>query len=192
MKLDKFNPWNWFKHEDQAVNSAEQVPVLRSDVRVPSPLFSEDPLTGMHRELDQMFDNVFRSFGMPSLNRSWLESRRPFKSDVAEFIPSIDISGDEKKYEITLDVPGLSEADLSIEVKDDVLTISGKKDERSENEDKHFYRVERRYGSFQRTLALPKDADVDGIRAQLKEGVLSLEIPRSAVEAQEVKKIEIA
>lgn len=106
--------------------------------------------------------------------------------------PQIDVSGDDNRYEIELDVPDLSESDISIDVHDDVLTIKGQKEQRSENKDKHFYRVERSYGSFQRTLSLPDDANADEIKAELKKGVLRLEIPRRQVPEKDVKRIPIS
>jgi HSP20 family protein len=78
----------------------------------------------------------------------------------------------------------LAESDLSLEVKDDVLTIKGQKEE-------HYYRVERSYGWFQRTLALPDDAIGDEIKADLDKGVLRLEIPRCEIANQQVKRISI-
>ncbi|UVW36324.1 Hsp20/alpha crystallin family protein [SAR92 clade bacterium H455] len=106
--------------------------------------------------------------------------------------PQVDISGDDKQYEIVLDAPGLSEEDLAIEVKDDVLTIKGEKEEKHEQGDKQFYRVERSYGSFQRTLSLPVDATTDGIKAKLTDGVLRLRIPRSQPQQSNVKHIAIS
>jgi len=106
--------------------------------------------------------------------------------------PQIDVSGDDKHYEIKLDVPGMSESDLSIEVRDDLLLISGEKREDSEDKGKHYYRVERSYGAFQRTLALPDDANADEIDARLEKGVLRLEIPRRESSAQKVRRIDIA
>jgi HSP20 family protein len=85
----------------------------------------------------------------------------------------------------------LAESDLSLEVKDDVLTIKGQKEAHSKDKDKHYYRVERSYGSFQRTLALPDDAIGDEIKANLDKVVLRLEIPRRETANQQVKRISI-
>ena len=71
------------------------------------------------------------------------------------------------------------------------MLIKGEKEERSEDKDKHYYHVERSYGSFQRTLALPEDAIADEIKANLDKGVLKLEIPRREPANQEVKRISI-
>ena len=88
-------------------------------------------------------------------------------------------------------MPGLSESDISIDVSNDVLTIRGSKEEKAEQNEKHVYRMERRYGSFQRTLSLPSDANTDDITAQLKDGVLNLVIAKKDVPPEDVKRIPI-
>ena len=187
MNLEKLKPWNWFKHEEGG-NGGQQIPVSR-DQAESQPLDRSGSLMSLHRDMDRWFEDAFKSFGMPALQTPGREAAR-----LPEFYrPQIDVSGDDNCYQISLDVPGLTESDLSLEVKDDVLTIKGQKEESSESKDKHFYRVERSYGSFQRTLALPDDANADEIRANLDKGVLRLEIPRRAAAVeQDVKRISIS
>jgi HSP20 family protein len=190
MNLEKLNPWNWFKHEENGTGKGSQIPVSRNEVEK---LPQSDPgsLLSLHRDMDRWFDDAFKSFGMPSLASDLQSRAMPGISLSNIYRPQIDVSGDSNCYEINLDVPGLTESDLSLEVKDDVLTIKGQKEERSEDKDKHYYRVERSYGSFQRTLALPDDAIGDEIKANLEKGVLRLEIPRRETANQEVKRISI-
>ena len=141
----------------------------------------------LHRDMDRWFENAFKSMGMPAL-----QSPATGGAGLADFYrPQIDISADANRYLINLDVPGLNEADLSLEVASDVLTIKGQKEEKSEDKDKHYYRMERSYGAFQRTLALPEDANGDEIKAKLDKGVLMLEIPRRTTVEQDVKRISI-
>ncbi|MBC6907203.1 Hsp20/alpha crystallin family protein [Saccharophagus sp. K07] len=192
MNLQKLNPWNWFKHEEKAA----QVPVSRE---TNSPVVggqyfpsSYHPIFQLHQEIDRLFDAAFSNFGFPT--------RRLFDSEFFNnasngtwLKPNVDIAGDDKKYEITLDLPGLTEKDISVEVRGDILVVRGEKQETvDERSDKKFYRVERRYGTFERTLSLPDDAVADDIRATLKDGVLRLEIPRrETAENQHVKRIPI-
>ena len=187
MNLEKLKPWNWFKHEDNADTGSHQVPVKRGES---SPV--ADSLTRMHREMDRWFDEMASSFGLPSLASRWPAGGRSASSIESVYRPEIDVSGDDNRYEIKLDVPGMSESDLSIELRDDVLVIRGEKQESDEDKGKHYYRVERRYGAFQRTLALPDDANADEIDARLEKGVLRLEIPRRASSVKNVRRIDIA
>lgn len=192
MNLQKLNPWNWFKHEENAARSA-QVPVVRNsgavrenDTYLPAEF---QPFFRLQQEIDRLFDSAFAGFGLPSTRRlldgTW--------ADEQWLRPSVDVAGDANKYEIKLDLPGLTENDISVEVRGDTLVVKGEKQESVEdNKDKKFYRVERRYGSFQRTLSLPDDAAVDDISATLKNGVLTLEIPRREVKDQaDAKRIPI-
>lgn len=190
MDIEKLKPWNWFKHEENGTGKGGQIPVSRGEAEN-LPLASRGSLISLHRDMDRWFDDAFKSFGRPSL-ASNLEPRGLSGTQLSNIShPQIDVSGDANCYEINLDVPGLTESDLSLEVKDDVLTIKGQKEERSEDKDKHYYRVERSYGSFQRTLALPDDAIADEIKANLDKGVLRLKIPRREIVNQEVKRIAI-
>lgn len=187
MKLEKINPWNWFKHEEDDANLSSGVPISRSETSAVSNPAGANPLARMHSEIDRMFDQAFRNFGFPMLGTGF-----PSAGEMPSFYrPQIDIEGDANRYEITLDVPGLSEKDMSIEVKGDLLLIKGQKEERSENKDKQYYRMERSYGAFQRTLSLPEDANADEIEASMDKGVLKLRIPRREVSKQDVKQISI-
>ena len=190
MNLEKLKPWNWFKHEENDTGKGSQIPVSRSEAEN-LPLAGRGTLTSLHRDMDRWFEDAFKSFGMPSLDSNLQSRTMPGISLSNIYRPQIDVSGDSNCYEINLEVPGLTESDLSLEVKDDVLTIKGEKEERSEDKDKHYYRVERSYGSFQRTLALPDDAIGDEIKAILDKGVLILEIPRRETATQEPKRISI-
>ena len=190
MDLEKLKPWNWFKHEENGTGKGSQIPVCRNEAEN-LPQAGPGSLMSLHRDMDRWFDDAFKSFSMPSLASNLQTRAMPGISLSNIYQPQIDVSGDSNCYEINLDVPGLSESDLSLEVKDDVLTIKGQKEERSEDKDKHYYRVERSYGSFQRTLALPDDAIGDEIKANLDKGVLRLEIPRRETANQEVKRISI-
>jgi len=190
MNLEKLKPWNWFKHEENGTGKESQIPVSRNEAEK-LPQAGPGSLLSLHRDMDRWFGDAFKSFGMPSLASNLQPRAMPGIPLSNIHRPQIDVSGDSNCYEINLDVPGLTESDLSLEVKDDVLTIKGQKEERSEDKDKHYYRVERSYGSFQRTLALPDDAIGDEIKANLDKGVLRLEIPRRETATQEVKRISI-
>lgn len=187
MNLSKLNPWNWFKHEE-GNQSEQQVPVTRKEAEAAPQVAGANPLVHLHQEMDRLFDEAFSSFGLPSISSRF--GNRLGTSGM--FRPSIDISGDDKQYEVLLDVPGLKESDLTVEVKGDTLFIKGEKEDTSESKDKHYYRIERSYGSFQRTLALPEDAKASDIQASLKDGVLKLVIPRTEVEPSDVQRIAIS
>jgi HSP20 family protein len=107
------------------------------------------------------------------------------------FVPSLNISSDGKEYAVTLEATGLEQKDISIELSERCLLIKSNKQKESKNKDKDFYRIERKFGSFQRVLALPEDAIADAIKASMKNGLLTVKIPRAENQVTNNKKIEI-
>ncbi|MDR9394346.1 Hsp20/alpha crystallin family protein [Roseovarius sp. SYSU LYC5161] len=123
---------------------------------------------------------------------SFYEPLRQFGSRVAEFLsPASDASSDENGYHITLELPGVEEKDIDIAVHDGVVTVKGEKSDEREEKGDTWYFSERQYGSFSRTFRLPADADGDRLEAHLKDGVLSLVVPKAQPAASEARKIRI-
>lgn len=197
MNLQKLNPWNWFKHEESQMREPHHAPVAQKQTGNAVSArghFDTHPIVKLQQEIDRLFDTAFSGFGLPGLPRSLADSAVGWAGQNQNWLrPQVDIAGDESKYEIHLDLPGLTEKDVSIELHGDALVIKGEKQETLEDQkNKHYYRTERYYGSFQRTLSLPEDAARDDISARLKDGVLTLQIPRREVpESKDIKRISI-
>jgi HSP20 family protein len=104
------------------------------------------------------------------------------------YVPALDLSETEDAYLVEAAVPGLKPEDLDITFENNVLTIKGETRQESEDKQRSFHRIERRYGSFQRTIALPTTVKTDAIQASLENGILRLEIPK----AEEVKPRKIS
>ena len=190
MNVDKLLPWNWFKHEDSQPASA-QIPISYRESlnRSRQPIGQNGyPVVPLQQQFDRLFEEVFNG-----VTNTWIKNRDSFfaTSLGTSFQASIDIAGSKESYEITLDVPGMQESDLSIHLSGNLLQIRGEKQEKADSQEKHFYRTERRYGAFERSLSLPEDANVDAIKASLNNGVLSLVIPRKAKVTTETKTITI-
>jgi len=180
MELKKFNPWNWVSHEEG--------PGFGGKLTVRTPAGgSTNPMMQLHREIDRVFDEAFRGFGMPSIFGEGF----PALEKGALLKPQVDISADDKKYTITVEVPGVEKDAVELELSKNSLIIKGEKKQEEETKDKEFYRVERSYGQFQRVLALPDDAIKENIDASFKDGVLTVTIPRKEQPKPEVKHIEI-
>lgn len=151
------------------------------------------PMFQIHREMGRLIEDAFRVFGFPTttlLSGLNLPATSIWRHDNG-IRPGLNSSSDESCYEISLEVPGLNESDVSIEVRGGVLNISEQKLEQVEDKDRHFYRVECSFGTFQRSLSLPDDANSDEIQASMKDGVLRLVVPRFKAPGSEVKKIAI-
>ena len=126
-----------------------------------------DMLT-LREAMNQLFEESFVS---PGAGRS------------QGFVPALDLSETEDSYLVDMAVPGLKPEDLNITLENNVLTVKGSLNKQDEERKRNYHRIERRYGSFQRTIALPSTVKADAIQASLTNGVLRLEIPK----AEEVK-----
>ncbi len=125
----------------------------------------------------------------------------PFVRDAAgtgnaklDFVnPKVDITENKKAYTLTAELPGLDSDDVTLDLSDGVLTLSGQKKYQSEaDKDDNVHIMERSYGSFQRSFSLPVSVDQDAIKAEFKKGLLKVNLPKS-VKAQELqRKIEIS
>ena len=96
------------------------------------------------------------------------------------WLPAMDLVEAEDHFVLKADLPGLTEDDVAIEVQDGVLRITGERKGDYERKERGFYRLERSFGKFSRTLTLPEGIDVDGISADFDNGVLELRIPKPA------------
>lgn len=99
------------------------------------------------------------------------------------FLPRFDVKETKEGYLIRADLPGVNDKDVDVSLSGNVLTISGHREDERKQEDERYYAMERTYGEFTRSFSLPDGADAEHIRADLKNGVLSIELPKRA-EAQ--------
>src|SRR5215207_2928532 len=104
------------------------------------------------------------------------------------FVPALDLSETAEGYLVEAALPGIKPEDVEITVENNVLTIKGETRQEVDDKQRNFHRVERRFGSFQRTIGLPSTVKADAIQAELTNGVLRLEIPK----AEEVKPRKIS
>jgi HSP20 family protein len=123
-------------------------------------LVKPEPFT---RDIDRVFDAFF---GQSDQGRRW--------------VPPMDLVEADEHFILKADLPGLTEADVNIEVQDGTLTISGERKAEREQRERGWYRIERSFGSFNRSLTLPDGVDPDSIDASFSDGVLEIRIPKPA------------
>ena len=160
------------------------IPWGRNNSQTPSVYRDDDrnPFLSLHREVNRLFDDVFRGF----------DSRLPALGSLSSFAgawPSVEISETDKEIKVTAEIPGLEEKDVEVLIDDGVLTLKGEK--RSETEDKEKQFSERFYGRFERRIPLGVEVEEDKIDARFKSGVLSIVLPKSAKAKSQVKRIAI-
>ena len=141
---------------------------------MPGALMRWDPF-GELAELRDRFDRLFAGLSSDS---GW------------KWMPAVDVERSDGGLVMRADVPGFKPEEISIEVEDEMLTISGKHEEEKEEKGKRYVRHKRRYGSFSRSIALPGGVDASKISAQTHDGVLEVKVPLPE-EQGEHKKVTI-
>jgi HSP20 family protein len=144
-----------------------------------------DPFRGFQREMNRLFDDFFAE-DFP-LARHW--GGRELATGA--FSPRVDVSETDKEVNVSAELPGMEEKDLSVEMDDGAITIRGEKKEEKEEKGKNWYTREQSYGSFHRSIALPAGVDVSKAKAKFKNGVLKITAPKREEEQTKRKTINI-
>lgn len=120
----------------------------------------------LQRHLDSIFEEAGRSAA------SQLATDR--------FVPPVDIFEDAQRISMKLEVPGVKQEDLDIQIENKTLVVSGHRKFEAETEEQNYHRIERRYGSFTRSFSLPASVETDKVQANYTDGVLTIEVPKKA------------
>ncbi len=137
------------------------------------------------RDVDDVFDRF-----MADALRRWPRAQAEARA-AHDWAPAADVSETDGEYLIKADLPAVRKEDVSITVQDGVLTLSGERRQEKHAEDEKLHRIERSYGSFMRRFALPENADEQGIRAESRDGVILIHIPKHKVVQPQPRQIEI-
>jgi HSP20 family protein len=122
--------------------------------------------TSLRKEMDRLFDR-FTEWDLPEF--------RPF----GEWSPSLDFSETKDAYMVKLEVPGIDPKEISVTIENQMLTIKGEKAKEKEEKDEQYYRMERAYGSFMRSVRLPAPVEAGKVTASFKNGLLTVTMPKS-------------
>lgn len=142
----------------------------------------DDVFSSLHREINRVFDDFGR---LPSFG---LGGERP-----GLLSPRTDVTESDDEIQVTAELPGVTEEDIDVALTDDLLTIKAEKKSEKEEKDKDKERhvVERSYGMFQRSLRLPYAVDAENIKAEYKNGVLKVSLPKPPETQAKARKIEV-
>jgi HSP20 family protein len=143
-----------------------------------------DPIFSLHREMNRLFDDAFRSDGLPA--------QRTQGGTANFFNASMNVSETDKEIRIAVELPGVKPDDVDISLNGEVLTVRGEKRFEADNgkDKENYHYMERAYGTFQRSLRLPFSVRPEEVSADFEHGVLTISIPKSAQQEQS-KKIPI-
>jgi len=132
-------------------------------------------MNSLQREMNRMFDSFFQDADESASTSAWY--------------PSVDIKETSESVDVYAELPGLTKEDIKLSIRDNVLYLSGEKRREEDEQDANFHRVERVYGTFSRSFALPAKIKVDKVQAVFKDGILHLELPKA--EEEKPRQIEI-
>lgn len=156
----------------------EAVSVVRGD----------NPIRGLQNDVNRLFNDFFGDLSFPSWDR-FLGDR--FPSALSMKMPALDLRESEKAYTLVAEVPGMQAKDIQVSTADGCITLAGEKSEAHETRDKDYIRQERNHGSFRRVIPMPADADIDNVKAEMKNGLLTLTITRKAEDSTKSRKVDI-
>lgn len=140
-----------------------------------------DIFASMQREMNRVLERFSEDFDVA-----------PFDGGtIGEWSPTVNVAETEKEISVSAELPGVAEKDVEVTIEKDTLTIKGEKKEEKEEKGKNYYRTERSFGSFQRTIPLPCEIEKDQSEATYKSGVLTVKLPKTKAAQQSTKKIPI-
>lgn len=142
----------------------------------------ENPFLSLQREMSQVMDRFSRFLGGSEL----AEREEPW-----QFLPSVDVSENDKEIQVSAELPGMDEKDIDVSLSGNNLVIRGEKKSEKEEKDKQYYRKESSYGAFHRSIPLPTEVEEEKIEATFKKGVLKIVLPKSPEARKARKKIDI-
>jgi len=159
----------------------------KKEVTVTGPKSELQKYSSPFEEMERMFNDFFQQrFFAPT----WMPR---FKfPDLTDVSTSVDMFEEGDNLVIKAELPGMKKEDINVDLKDDVITISGEKKSEEKTERKDFHRVERSFGSFTRRLRLPVEIKADKVEASFKDGVLEIKMPKSEAAKQNAKKIAVS
>ena len=140
-----------------------------------------EPFGSLRRDMERLFEDFSRDFGFGP----------PAAAGVG-VAPRVDVSETESEIKIEAELPGVDEKDVEVVLSDGRLTIKGEKKQEKEEKKKDYHMVERSYGSFARSIALPFEADPNQVKASFAKGVLTVTVPKPPQVKAKQKKIAIS
>ena len=178
MTLKEMVPWRWgglrrWDDEDRPFES-----FLRE-------------MDSLHKDMDRLFQDFWSGSGRHSMMSAPWSSMMATPRFQGEVTPRIDETEDEKAFHIQIELPGMDKDDVDITLANGLLTIRGEKKRDEEEKGKDYYRKERSFGAFRRSLPIPADVDENKIDASFKKGVLFIELPKTEEARKKITHIDI-
>lgn len=141
-----------------------------------------DGLLARLNDIEDTFNKIRKYF--------WEDDITPWETKNA-WLPKVDIWEDKDKFVVEAELPGVEKKDIDVNVTGQLLTIRAVLNKKQESKDKNYYRAERSYGEFVRSVRLPNDIETKNIKASFKNGVLEIQLPKTKEAKDKTTKVEI-
>jgi HSP20 family protein len=145
----------------------------------------------LHKDMDRLFDDFWKGSGRYSMLTTPWQSMTRSPWEHSEVMPQVDETEDEKAFHVRVELPGMDQDDVDITLSNGMLTIRGEKKREDEEKGKDFYRKERSFGAFRRTLPIPAEVDEKAIDASFRKGVLYVKLPKTKAAQKKVMHIDV-
>lgn len=143
-----------------------------------------DPLT----ELEDISNRLYRIFGRPAIPAAGGHEM----VKLADWTPTVDVSETETEFLIKAELPEVKKEDIQISIEGGMLTLKGERKLEKEDQGRKFHRIERSYGSFVRSFHLPEGVDESKVKAEFKEGMVNITLPKSAQAKPKAREIPLS
>lgn len=160
----------------------ETAPAPRNERSVPSRY--ADPFDGLRGEMNALIDSFFGR-GLPYARTT------AGATATGQIVPHMDVRESETEIAVEVELPGMDQKDVSVTLQNGLLSIKGEKTFEAKDDKENYHVIERRYGSFQRSLRLPETVDEGAVEANFQKGLLTVRLPKRAEATAQQKKIEI-
>jgi HSP20 family protein len=171
----------------QSAAKPVEVPVKRQAPEVVRGPLMARYMPAWERELDHWLDDFRRHLRLPSL---W-SSERWWPAEVELQVPVVDVYERDDEVVVKAEIPGLSKDQIEVSLTDSTLTVKGEKKKEEEVKEHNYYRSERSFGSFSRTIMLPAEVRADGAKATFKDGVLEVHVPKTEAAKRKAIKVQV-
>jgi HSP20 family protein len=166
------------------MNIPALIPWTRRGARTPAPFgdSGRDPFLALHRDVNRLFDEALRGFATPVAGTA--------AEAGADLWPNVEIVDGDSEIRVMAEVPGMEEKDIEVLLDDNTLTLLGERVAETEDSERRF--SERFYGRFERRIPLGYDIEQDNVRAEFRNGVLTVTLPKSEQARSKARRVQIS
>lgn len=164
---------------------------MRDETSERPAVVGREPFRTLRHEMERLFDDFRFDTARPLFRRGLFDLEPIWRHELTMPTPAVDVAEKDDAYEITAELPGMTEKDIEVKYADGVITVTGEKTEKRDETKKDYHLSERRYGSFRRAFTVPAGVDASELAARYADGVLTITLPKSTEALKTERKIAV-